>query len=180
MKTRLARCFLAFAALLFTGAISAAEKPAGDTAAPKPDDRPVVAIIVSDSLTHHSSAIDNFVRLDIAFQQVAKERDWPVKLVAERFAAGVPDYDREIRIFSRPIRNEVPGELVYRAWLTVQVKGHKEQDFGMVVYRFYPRLGQNPSDTIDDLYLGFAKVAADKVEPILFPKADPPAPPPKS
>ncbi len=136
----------------------------------------MLAIVISDTLRNSGAFSDDYNRLDYAFRQVVGKRGWPAKLVVERFAAGVPDYETEVRIFCQPIRQEPPDELVFRAWVSVYASGKKKHDFAIITYRFYPRMGENRSDVYDKLFLGFANAAADKLEPVLFPKADQPAP----
>jgi hypothetical protein len=172
MKTRFVPLLLIAAALFSAAVLRAAE-------ARKPDDRPKLALIISENIQSAGGAVDDVVRLDIAFEKVATQRKWPVKLVIERYASGVPSYDTELYIYSQPVRREVGIELVYRAWTYLVVKGRKT-DFKIVEYRMTPRLGENPSDTYDKLFLGYANKVADLIEPILFPKPDKAADKPKS
>ncbi len=169
-KRRLGLLALLFATLSLGAAAEDPAKPAKE-----PDNRPVLAIVVSENLQNQGSAFTDFDRIDIAIHEVAKKRNWPVKIVADRFAAGVPDYETEVRIFSQPVRRDTPAELVFRAWTSLYIKG-KKTDFGIVEYRHYPRLGENMNDTLEKVFLGYANVLADKLEPILFPKTDKPAP----
>lgn len=173
VKTRLAT--LLFSAIALMVAIAAR----GADDAKKPDDRPVLALIISEALQGAGSPGDDFTRLDIAFEKVATKRKWPVKLVAERFAAGVPDYPAEVYISSQVVRREMGNELVYRAWTYLMIKG-KKTDFGIVEYRYSPRLGANTYDETDKVFLGYANKVADKLEPILFPKTDKAPDKPKS
>src|SRR3990170_1159406 len=93
---------LLLVALLFTvGAAAYAE----DTASEKTDTRRELAIVVVETLQGRTGgAITDFDRLDMAFQDVAKQRKWPVTLKAERFAANLPDHETELRIFTQPVR----------------------------------------------------------------------------
>ena len=172
MKTRLVQLLLLALALVAAAGMRAADD------AKKPDDRPKLALIISENIQSAGSAVDDIVRLDIAFEKVATQRKWPVKLVVERYAAGVPSYDTEVYIYSQPVRREVGIDLVYRAWTYLVVKG-KKTDFKIVEYRMTPRLAENPSDTYDKVFLGYANKVADKIEPILFPKTDTAAEKPK-
>jgi hypothetical protein len=167
MKTPFLRPLLA-AALLLTAATSFAAKPA--------DDRPKLVIVVVDNIQRHESAITAFDYLDLGFQHVAAQRKWPVAIVAERFAANTPDHETVLQIFNQPLRQETPGELTFRGWMTLTVKG-VEHDFGIVTFRYYPRFGEPADDIMEKMYRGAANAAADKIEPILFPK---PAATPKS
>lgn len=169
MKTRLFLPGLLVAALCLAGSARAAAKDA-----PKePDNRPELAVVVSESLGNAGSAVTEYTRLDLAFQKMLKKRNWPVKIVTDRFAANTPDHDTEIQIFCQPLRREPTLELVFRGWVTLQAKG-KKHDFGLVTYRYNIRLGEADDETIDKVYLGAANAIADKVEPLLFPelKAD--------
>ncbi len=169
MKTPFARLLLA-AALLLTAAHAA-------ETAKSADNRPKLVVVVVDNIQHHHSAITDFDWLDMAFRHVAQQRKWPVAIAAERFAANTPDNETELRIFNQPLREETPGELTFRGWMTLTVKG-VEHDFGIVTFRYYPRLGEHANDTFEKVFRGAANAAADKIEPILFPK--PAAPKPKA
>ena len=161
MKTRLT--FTLIAALLLAPVVVRAEDA--------PAARPKLAIVVVENLSRRGGAITDFDRLDIAFHKVAKERNWPFEIEAERFAANTPDHETELQIFNQPVREETPGELTFRGWMTLKVNGEKH-DFGIVLFRLYPRAGENISDTLDKVFLGVARKAADKMEPILFPKEE--------
>lgn len=164
MKTR-------FAIALVTAALLT---PATAPAAREKDDRPPLAIVVVENLTHSGGAISEYDRLDMAFIKLSKERKWPVAPETERFAANTPDYETELRIFIQPLREETPGELVFRGWVTLKVQG-KEHDFGIVKFSYRPRLGEWPERTLESVYLGAAKAIANKVEPLLFPEEEKPA-----
>ena len=138
-------------------------------AAKAPDDRPKLAIVVVDNVQSRQSAFTDFDRLDLAFQDVAKKRKWPVAIAAERFAANTPDHDTELRIVNQPLREEVPGEMTYRGWMTLTVAGVKH-DFGIVSFRYYRRAGENADDMLEKIFRGAANAAADKIEPILWPQ----------
>jgi hypothetical protein len=158
---------LLLVALLFTaGAAARAEETAKEPAL----NRRELAIVVVETLQGRTGgAITDFDRLDMAFQDVAKQRKWPVILKAERLAANLPDHETELRIFTQPVREETSGDLTYRGWMTLTVNGTKH-DFGVVTYRYYPRLGEHTEDALEKVFLGAAKAAAAKVEPILFPE----------
>jgi hypothetical protein len=164
MKTHLAIALAAACLLL----------PAAATAAKEPDDRPALAIVVVENLGHSGGAITAVERLDMAFNKIAKERKWPAKPNAERFAANTPDRETELRVFTQPLRNDVPGEITLRAWVTLTVDGRKH-DFGIVKYDYRPRPGEQFEDTLQKVYVGGAAKIADKVEPLLFPKDEKPA-----
>jgi hypothetical protein len=146
-------------------AFARADTAAATPAAPLPE----LALVVVETLNRTPSAYDDFDRLDLAFQHVAAQRKWPVKIAAERFAANTPKHDLELRVVHQPIRQEMPGQLVFRAWMTLTDRGTKH-DFGIVSFRYYPRPGQQNDDTLEKIFEGAAAAAADKIEPILFPK----------
>jgi hypothetical protein len=133
-----------------------------------PPDQPELALVVVDTLAHRESAYTDFDRLDLAFQDVAKRRHWPVKIAAERFAANTPAHELELRVFLQPIRQEIPDEFTFRGWMTLTEHGTKH-DFGVVVYRYRPRPGEMMDDSLDKIFRGAAETAAKKIEPILFP-----------
>ena len=62
--------------------------------------------------------------------------------------------------------------VTFRAWVTLMDHGTKH-DFGIVHFSYSPRPGQQQDDVIEHLFRGAAGLVADKIEPILFPKADP-------
>ncbi|HUG09637.1 MAG TPA: hypothetical protein VMM36_01425 [Opitutaceae bacterium] len=148
--------------------------PAAAPAAKEPDDRPKLAVVVVENLRHSGNAIDDFVRLDMALQKVSKERKWPVAIEAERFAANTPDHETEVRIFPRPVRQELPDEYVFRGWLTLKVAG-ENHDFGIIKFEYRPRPGEWGDDVLDKIFLGAARAMADKIEPLLFPREERPA-----
>ncbi|HEX2860941.1 MAG TPA: hypothetical protein VHN79_04850 [Lacunisphaera sp.] len=162
----IARCFAFLFAASFLASPGLAETAEKTESV---NDRPVLALVVVDNLQRSGGAITAFDRLDMAFAHVANERKWPVTLSAERFAANTPDHDNELRVFLQPVRAEKPGELVSRSWVTLTISG-KKHDFGVVLFRFYPRAGEHADDTLEKLYRGTAAAIADKVEPVLFPK----------
>ena len=137
--------------------------------APPPAGQRELAIVVVDTLqSNRGSAVTDFDRLDIAFHQLARQRKWPVPLKVERFAANTPAHETELRIVNRPVRRDTPDALTFRAWVTLTVAGAKH-DFGIVTYEYSPRPGEPMDDTLDKLFLGAARAAAAKFEPILFP-----------
>ncbi len=167
MKARLVFPLLAIALL----------PPAGITAATgaaqASDDRPKLAIVVVENLQNERGAITAVDRLDLAFREAALKRKWPVAIATERFAANTPAHEIELRIFDQGLRNELPGELRFRGWMTLTVRGVKH-DFGVVSFRYNPRPTENMEDVLDKIYRGAANAAADKIEPILFSKPDAP------
>lgn len=168
MKTRFVFSLLAAVLLSFAPAIRA------DEPAKAPDARPKLAIVVVDDL-QRGGAITAFDRLDLAFQEVAAKRKWPLAVEAKRFAANAPAHDPELRIFNQPLRRDVPGELTFRGWMILTVQGVKH-DFGIVTFRYSPRPLEQTDDVLEKIYRGAATAAAEKIEPILFPQPDAPKP----
>lgn len=158
---------LLLAALVFARPLAAAAEAPPSTP-PAPAEREL-ALVVVENLDESASAITAFDRLEIAFREVIRERRWSVKLTAERFAANTPDHPTELRIFNKGIQQETPNELTYRAWMTLVDRGTKH-DFGIVKFRYYPRFGERPDATLEAIYLGAARAAADKIQPFLFPQ----------
>ena len=163
-------------ALLFAALFLAAGAAAAKTTGKAPDDRPVLAIVVVDSLLYQQGAITDYDRLDLAFAAIAKERKWPVRIQAERFAANTAEHETELRIFNQPLREETLGDITFRGWMTLTVGGRKH-DFGIITFRHYVRPGETLEDILERVFRGAANAAAAKIEPILFPK--PAAAPPK-
>lgn len=162
MKTRLP-------ALLLVALLPAVGVTYAKPSAKAPDDRPILSIVVVDSLLYQQGAITDFDRLDIAFESTAKERKWPVQIKAERFAANTPAHETELRIFNQPLREETLGDVTFRGWMTLTVRGRKH-DFGIITFRYYVRPGENLDDMLEKVFRGAADAAAEKIEPILFPK----------
>lgn len=168
MKTHLirSRSLAILAALLFTGICHAKED-----AKKKADTRPVLAMVVSDPLGHRGNAVDDFVRLDMAFEYVSERRKWPMRVVAERLAGNTPDRTTEIRFVLQPLREDTIRDITFRGWLTLVVDG-KVHDFKIIKFQYYPRFGEQYEDALQKVFRGAAEVAADKIEPILFPKTE--------
>ena len=167
MKT----CFafpLFAAALLLTAATTHAKD-----AAKVPDDLPKLPIVVIENLQRQRGAITAFDRLDLAFQQVARQRKWPMAIAAERFASNTPAHETELRIFTQPLRKDTPGELTFRGWMILTVQGVKH-DFGIISFRYSMRPFEQGEDVLDKIFLGAANTAADKIEPLLFREPDAP------
>jgi hypothetical protein len=167
MKTHLAFTSLLFGSLFLTVVATRAQS----TGTPQPQRE--LAIVVVDAVQQQRGAITDFDRIEMAFQHVAKQRKWPVKIAAERFAANTPAHETELRIFNQPLQEDTPGDLTFRGWMTLTVNGTKH-DFGMITFRYYRRAGEPTEDVLEKVFRGAANVAATKIEPILFPAADGP------
>jgi hypothetical protein len=166
MKTR--PTLLALLAVALLGAI-----PARAEAEAKHDgDQPVLHVTVIEALTAGTNAYTDFNRFDDGLQKVAKERKWPVKVAVDRFAGNTPDYDTELRITLQRVRRDPIEDYVFRAWVTLVVKGQKH-DFKIVTYHYNARIGQNYDDVFQNVFRGGAAAVAKEVEPVLFPELNP-------
>jgi hypothetical protein len=163
------RSLLALAAV-FASALAAVGATTPAPSAPETPPRELTLVVVEPVESNRSSGTTPFDYLDIAFHDVAKARQWPVKLVAERLAGNQPDYPLELRLFVRPITDETPNELALRVWVTLVDHGTKH-DFGIIKFTHYPRPGAHADETLEKIYRGFAERVADKIEPLLFPKS---------
>ena len=165
MKTKTCFNFVLLLVVTVLTAVATAAKEPDKTA----DQRTALPLVVVDSLQGHHGAIDDFDRLDLAFQYVAQKRKWPVTIDAERFGAGTPDYATEVRIFKQPLRHELMDELVFRGWVILTVQG-KKHDFGIISFHYQMRPGENMEDALEKIFRGAAEAVADKIEPLLLPK----------
>ena len=155
---------LSFAASLPTFAADAA---ASDKAAPTSAAQRTLTLTVVEPVDRRPDNSEFYNRLAYVFPKVFETRQWPLKIEVERFGANAPDYDLELRIFLQKIREETSGDLTFRAWMNLHDRGTKH-DFGIVMYRLYPRAGQHLDDTLDELLRGAANAAAKKIEDALF------------
>jgi hypothetical protein len=130
----------------------------------------VVVIPLTPSANPATSAFtsSDFDRLDLAFQDMAQRRHWPVTIVAERFAANTPARDMELRIFLQPVRQDFPEEYRFRGWMSLSLHGNKH-DLGMIIHSEFLRAGESIDDFLDKVFRGAATIAARRIEPILFP-----------
>jgi hypothetical protein len=170
MKTNLARTSL----LLALGLVAGAPAPAQNAPAAAPAPRELTLVVV-ESLDRHADRPGEFDRIDIVFTKVFEKRKWPVKISAERFAANTPSHDIELRMFYQGIHPELPGDETFRAWMVLDDHGTKH-DFGIIKFRYYPRPLETREDVLENTLRGAANAVANKIEPILFPKAGPPKP----
>ncbi len=152
----LAGCCFAWSAGL------AGEPPPAPPSSPA---RPTLAVVVVETTTRSVRANDDFERIAEEFEQVFAGRGVPFDVKVERFAANNEAHTHELRVFYRGIDDEF-GEKVFRAWMTLTVRGTKH-DFGIVVYRYWPRPAENVDDVIRKLFRGAAGEAADRVTPHL-------------
>lgn len=167
MKTHLVAAIFSLASILVPNSFGQA--PASPVASRE------LAIVVVESLGSGISDRNDFDRLDLAFTKVFAQRKWPAKIVVERFAANGPAHDTELRVFLKGIYEEMPGDLTFHAWMTLQDHG-KKRDFGIVRFRYYRRPGERMDEILDKVFEGAAVVTADKIEPLLFPKTEKPKP----
>jgi len=134
---------------------------------PAPDG--VLPVVITEmTLGNSGNAYSDYDRLAYALERVSKERKWPLKVSAEKVASNAPNYLTELRISLQRVRQEVPGEFLYRAWTSLTIDG-KDHDLGIVSYRYNYRMGENMDDVMDKSFLGGAKATAEKIEPLLFP-----------
>lgn len=161
MKIKTSLLLLA-AALLVAGSAAAKEI----VRVPAPEG--VLPVVITEAVGTMGNAFTDYDRLDLALQEVAKERNWPVKIAAEKFASNTPDYQTELNITLQQVRQEVPGEYMYRGWTTLWVNG-KKHDFSIITFRYNYRLGEQMDDRLEKLFRGAARATADKIEPLLFP-----------
>lgn len=155
-------------ALSFNAEVLAATGPT------KPSARPELVLVVVIPLTSSPNPTTSpftsldFDRLDLAFQDVAQRRHWPVTIVAERFAANTPAHDLELRIFLQPGRQDSPEEYRFRGWMSLSLHGNKH-DLGMIIHSEFLRAGESVDDFLDKVFRGAATIVARRIEPILFP-----------
>lgn len=127
-----------------------------------------LVLVVVESVKGSSLGPRSYDRIARVFTDVFEARKWPVKIRDERFAANTPEHDTELRIFFNGISRQVPSELTFRAWMILYDHG-TQHDFGVVRFDYSPRAGEQMEDALDRVVRGAALVAADKVQPILFP-----------
>jgi hypothetical protein len=168
--TRFARCGALL--VLFSG-VGSSGFAQGSSPAPTP--LPELAIVVVDSLGGGPRQADNYNRIAREFTEAINERNWPLRVTAERFAANTPDHPIELRIFVQGIRRETPVDLTFSAWITLDDHGTKH-DFGVVRFSYNPHMGQDMDDRLDHAVRGAARITASKIESILFPKPGTPKP----
>jgi hypothetical protein len=142
---------------------------AAENAAPPPP-RDTLTVVLVGSVTRGGGQFDDFSRVRSIFTQVFSSRKWPVKLDFERLDANNPDYPLELRVFMRKLYSLDPVDLTFSAWVTLSVNG-KEHDFGILKSEFnnWGQI-QDREDQIDATIRGVAEKAADRLEPVLFPK----------
>lgn len=165
LNPRLTLAALLGALILASAITGRAETPPPAAEAPRE-----LTVVIVESLSGRSLATDSYERIARVFTSVFEKRKWPVTIKTERFAADTVVHPTELRIFFQGITEDVPGELRFRAWVTLSDHDTKT-DFGVVTYRSNPRPSQPVEDRLDQSVRGAAGVVADKIEPILFPKA---------
>lgn len=170
LKTRLVFPLLLAPLFLAAGVNGRAQTSSAAASAPRE-----LSIVVVESLSGGSSRFEMFDRIARVFTEVLEEQKWPVKVNVERFAANLPAHETELRIFFKSISEETSGDLTFRAWMTLEDHGTK-RDFGIVLFRYYPRQGEPMEDRLDRSVRGAAVMAVAKIRPILFPKANSPKP----
>jgi hypothetical protein len=166
MKTRFASGMLILS-LLISGGFRARAQTAPPPAAPPRE----LTVVVSESLDRSAEGFSTFSATRKVFTSVFNRRGWPVKINVERFASNNPDYDYELRVYFRGVSYETPGVLTLRAWMTLFDHG-KEHDFGIIKSQLNQNVLDHRQDSFEDVLRHAAEIAADKIEPILFPKTE--------
>lgn len=170
MKTCNALGALCFSLVLAAGVTGRAQPAATAAAAPHE-----LTIVVVDSLGGNNSERNIYDHIAQVFTEVFEAKKWPLKIAVERFGANAPAHEIEMRLYFKGISKETPIDLTFRAWITLSDHGTKS-DFGIIRYSYYPRPMETFDDRIDSVIRGAAMIAAAKVEPVLFPKANQPKP----
>jgi hypothetical protein len=166
MITRFAPGILLLSLLIAAGATGRAQAPS-PTAAPPAE----LNVVISQTLDRRAEGFATFAAIQSVFTRVLSAQGWPVKINVERFASNNPDYDYELQVFFEGIYYETPGELTVRAWMTLYDHG-KEHDFGIIKFQLVQGPIEHRDDAFEALLRGEAKIAASKIGPILFPKAE--------
>lgn len=161
MKIKASLLLLA-AMLLASGSVAAKEV----VRIPAPEG--VLPVIITEATGTLGNAFTDYDRLDLALQKVAKERNWPVKIAAEKFASNTEDYQTELSISLQRVYQQIPGEYLYRAFTTLWVDG-KKHDLKIIEFRYNYRMGEQTDRSMEKLFLGAANATADRIEPLLFP-----------
>jgi len=154
--------------LLFAAALWAAGSAVAKDPVRVPAPEGVLPVVITESVGTMGNAFTDYDRLDLALQQVAKERNWPVKISVQKFASNTPDYLTELNITLQRVRQEIPGEYLYRGWTMLWVDG-KKHDLKIVEFRYTYRIGEQTDRSMEKLFRGAALATADKIEPLLFP-----------
>ncbi|MEO6005846.1 MAG: hypothetical protein ABIZ04_25725 [Opitutus sp.] len=141
------------------------------TPSPSPQAGELTVVIVESAATR-SLLNDSYDRLSRVFLAVLEERKWPLKIKDERFGANQPQHDLELRVYYQGITRDTPQELTFRASMMFFHHGEK-QDLGVIRYTFSPRPGEMMDESLDKVVAGAARIAADRIEPTLFPQGTP-------
>ena len=154
--------------LLLAAALLAAGSATAKEVVRVPAPEGVLPVVITEAVGTMGNAFTDYNRLDLALKKVAKERNWPLKVSVEKFASNTPDYLTELNITLQYVRQQIPGEYLYRGWTTLWVNG-KKHDFSIIEFRYNYRMGEQTDLSMEKLFYGAAKVTADKIEPLLFP-----------
>lgn len=161
--------------LSFLLAAMATAAPTASVPAPAaPASREMTVVIVDSLRQQRRGGFDDFDRMAEVFGRVFDRQHWPVKVTFERFAANNGSPDLELEVFYKGIQNEF-DEQVFKAWTILNDHGTKH-DFGIVEFRYQPRLGQNIDDMIQHIYAGAAEKTAALIQPYLVSPAQAPKP----
>ena len=131
-----------------------------------------LTVVIVESASTRSLLNDSYDRLSRVFTSVLEQRKWPLKIKDERFGANMPKHDLELRVYYQGITRDTPQELTFRASMMFFHHGEK-QDLGVIRYTFTPRPGEMMDESLDKVVEGAARIAADRIEPTLFPQGRP-------
>jgi hypothetical protein len=155
-------------ALLIVAVLLAACSVKAKEVARVPAPEGVLPVVITEAVGSMGNAFTDYDRLDVALKKVAKERNWPLQLSIEKFASNTLAYETELNINIQYVRQQIPGEYLYRGWTSLWLNG-KFHDFKIVEFRYNYRAGEPTDRSLEKLFLGAAKTIADKIEPLLFP-----------
>ncbi len=132
-----------------------------------PETRRDLVIVVTENLVGPRGESHGFNRVARVFTNVFEARKWPVKIRAERFAANTKTHATELQVFLKGIRQDIPGEYEFYAWVTFADRG-KKLDMGIVKGTYYPRFLEPMDDVLDGAVKAAAEKIANKIQPILL------------
>lgn len=147
---------------------NAAETTAPSATAPSAAASRELVVTVVEPIDGRRSDADLYNRFARVFTTEFEARQWPLKLRIERFGANSPDHPIDLRVFLQPIRQELPEQWTFRAWVKLTADGHVH-DFGIIRSDFTPRPLQAMDEVLDRLVQGAARRITDKLAPVLLP-----------
>jgi len=162
MKTLCSPVFLVLS--LFIG-VAASSRAQSAPTKPVPNE---LTLVIVESAQNGSIKSPEYDRIARVFTDVFEERKWPVKIKDERLAANAPEHELELRVYDQGIKHDTPEDITFRAWMILFDRGNK-RDMGVMRFSFSPRAGESMDETLDKVVAGAARMAADRIEPVLFP-----------